>query len=242
MDTKSKYDITGQCFGSLTAIKISHKDEKGNMFWEYQCKCGNSHIARANTIKYVAKKRNDPEIPSCGCVELARKTKHGYRTAKNTHPLYRAYRGILDRCYNTNSPEYKWYGAKGITICDEWKENPEAFIKWSLENGWQKGLHIDKDILSKEKNIIPAIYSPDTCMWVTPQRNVSEATNRKNYGKHPNIKLSQEQVDEILNYYFSGEITNMAELARMYGLKASTSILRLIRIEKQRRADSNEIS
>lgn len=244
MSTKIKHDLTGLKFGSLTAVKLHHQDSKGNAFWEYKCQCGNTHIARANTVTYQSKqyKNKNPSVPSCGCANLKAVTKHGYRKKDNTHSAYRAYRGIMSRCYNLNDAEYKWYGAVGVTICDEWKNNPKAFIEWSLNNGWNKGLHIDKDIICNQLNIKPHIYSPDTCLWVTPQRNVSEATNRKNYGKHPNIKLSQTQVDEILHLYFSEQITNCNKLAKMFGVKSSSTIYRLIKIEKEKRANTNDIS
>lgn len=224
-------DITGIKFGSLTAVSFSHIKNR-QAFWNYSCKCGNTYTGRANTIAYQTKKKNDPQLPSCGCVELARKTKHGYRKVKETHPAYKAYRGIMSRCYDSNNREYQWYGAKGVTICDEWLNNPIAFVEWSINNGWSKGLHIDKDIICKVKGITPHIYSPETCQWVTPQINVSAATNRTNFGKHPNIKLSQQQVDEILHLYFSGKETNQSELARMYGLKSPASIGRLIKLAK----------
>lgn len=224
---KRSTDITGQVFGSLTAMKLDHVSNR-MAYWEYQCKCGNTHIARANTIKYETNKKNDPELPSCGCVELARKTKHGYRKAKDTHPAYRAYRGMMSRCYDTNNSAYKWYGAIGVTVCDEWKNNPQAFVEWSINNGWSKGLHIDKDILCKAKGIYPHIYSPETCQWVKPQVNVSAATNRSNYGKHPNVRLSQKQVDEIVNLYQTKQY-NGIELAKMYGVGAP-AIYRLIKL------------
>lgn len=229
--TKIK-DITGIKFGSLLAIKFEYTNEANLAFWQYQCNCGKLHIARSNTITYQAKK-GDPEIPSCGCVELARKTIHGFRKAKETHPLYKVYRGIMDRCYNTESTAYKWYGAIGVTICDEWKDNPLKFIEWGITNGWSKDLHIDKDILCKEKGINPKVYSPNTCLWVTVKKNVGFSTNRSNYGKHPNVRLSQETVDEILHKYFSGEETNQSELARQYGLMSSKSISRLIKLAKE---------
>ena len=233
MVSRSK-DITGQKFGSLTAVKLSHVKNR-LAFWEYKCDCGNTHIARANTVTYMTKQHNDPELPSCGCVELARKTKHGFRKAKDTHPAYRSYRGMMSRCYNPNDNGYKWYGALGVTVADCWKDNPEAFIKWSLENGWDHNLHIDKDIKCKELGIYPHIYSPETCTWTTAQVNLAAATNRSNYGKHPNVRLSQEEVDEILHLYFSGQITNQSELARMYGLKSPSSIGRLIKLELDQR-------
>lgn len=217
---KRSVDITGQVFGSLTAIKLNHVSSR-MAYWEYKCKCGNKHIARANTVKHQVNKKNDPELPSCGCVELARKTKHGYRKAKDTHPAYRAYHRIMSSCYNPSSRHYQWYGAVGVTMCDEWKNNPQAFIEWSINNGWSKGLHIDKDILCKAKEIYPPIYSPETCQWVKPQVNVSASTDRTNYGKHPNVRLSQKQVDEIVHLYQSKQY-NGVELASMYCVSPST--------------------
>ena len=191
MSGKTK-DITGQVFGSLTAIKLT-ETRNGMTYWDYQCVCGKTHNARASTVKYELKK-NDPELPSCGCVELARKTKHGFRSVKNTHPCYRAYRSMMSRCYDSNSPEYKWYGAKGVTVCDEWKGNSEAFITWSLNNGWKPRLHIDKDMKSSGAKT----YSPDTCQWVSAKENVGHATNRNNFGSHPNIKLSHLDVESVI--------------------------------------------
>lgn len=221
-------DITNQRFGSLTAICPSHKGKNNAIYWKYQCDCGKEHIARANTVTYEAKK-NRPNIPSCGCVELANKTKHGYRKKDNTHPTYMAYRGIMSRCYNEKDAEYKWYGAKGVTICNEWKNNPKAFIEWSINNGWKKGLHIDKDILCNKLGIHPGIYSPETCQWVTPQVNVSEACSRKNYGKHPNIKLSPKEAETIIELYVSGVLTNMSELGRKFGVNPGSISLLLVK-------------
>ena len=226
-------DITGIKFGSLTAIKVAYVKNRMT-YWEYSCVCGKTHIARASNVTYEATHKNDPELPSCGCIEVARKTKHGFRKANDRHPAYSAYRAMMSRCYNPNAKDYKWYGAVGVTVADCWKGNPEAFVKWSLENGWAKNLHIDKDIKCKAMGIYPHIYSPDTCTWTTAKINVSEASNRTNYGKHPNVKLSQEEVDEILRLYFSGEVTNQSELARMYGVYPS-SIGRLIRLELDQR-------
>lgn len=230
-------DIIGERFGSLTALYYSHS-EKRSAFWVYKCRCGKEHTARSNTVTYMTKKyqaRNDNELPSCGCVELARKTKHGFRQAKDTHPAYRAYRSMLNRCYNTNDPNYKWYGAIGVTVCDEWLNNPKAFVEWSISNGWKDGLHIDKDIKSKELGIEPGIYSPSTCQWVTAKVNVGAATNRDNYGKHPNVKLTHKEVKEIVHLYNSGTLSG-PKLAKKYGVSYSS----VYKILKLSRAGSNE--
>jgi len=229
MTGKRTKDITGQRFGSLVAVRFSHVKNR-MAYWEYQCDCGNLHVARGNTVAHQAKKfADDPQLPSCGCVELARKTRHGYRKAKDTHPAYRAYRAMMDRCYNPNTSTYQWYGERGVTVCDEWKDNPKAFIDWAIANGWQPGLHIDKDVLCDEKGIHPHVYSPDTCQWVTAKVNVGYATNRDNYGKHPNVRLSHENVAEIVGRWFSNEDTQQNALAIEYGVTPST-VKRLIDI------------
>lgn len=222
---KSKWvkDLTGQRFGSLTAIKLDHIGSNKSAYWLYKCDCGKEVVLRANTITYQAKRFKDtkPQFPSCGCQELKQKTKHGYRKAKNTNPVYRIWHCMKDRCYNSNSPEYKWYGAIGVTICDEWKDNPKAFCEWALSHGWYKGSHIDKDILCEKLNIHPHIYSPETCQFVSPKTNVGFATNRDNYGKHPNVKLSHEDVKKILQIRDEQHLSAY-KIAPMFGVGPST--------------------
>ena len=224
-------DITNQQFGYLTALQFVSSNRQGSR-WLYSCKCGNTLEARSNTVAYESKK-GKPNFPSCGCQELAQKTKHGYRKAKDTHPLYSVLKGMKERCYLQTCPVFKWYGAVGVTVCQEWLDDPKAFIEWGLVNGWSKGMHIDKDILCEKLGIRPHVYSPETCQFVTAKENVGFATNRDNFGKHPNVKLSHAQVAEILRLYFSGEQTSMSQLARDYKVHNS-SIQRLISLEKKR--------
>jgi len=68
--------------------------------------------------------------------------------------------GMKTRCYNPNASDYHYYGNRGVTICQEWLENTDAFIGWSLTHGWGRGLEIDR--IDNDD-----IYTPDNCRWTT---------------------------------------------------------------------------
>ena len=91
--------------------------------------------------------------------------------SKSSTKLYRVYDNMKTRCYNPNSEDFKSYGALGVTICKEWLDSFESFYLWALANGYKEGLTIDKDELCEAQKIIPKIYSPKTCQWITRQAN-----------------------------------------------------------------------
>lgn len=224
-------DITNHRFGSLVAISYNHTSDN-QAYWLYKCDCGKEHIARANTITYVAKKAKQPNIPSCGCVELANKTKHGFRKVKDTHPLYRTYRNIMSRCYNVNDKNYIFYGAKGVKICNEWKDNPIAFIKWGLANGWKKGLSIDKDIICNKLNIYPKVYSPLTCIFLPRKKNTSFSRSRNNIINNARLKLTLDKCKEIYEQYITHTYLSKNQfylaMCKKYNVKSTTTIKKAI--------------
>jgi hypothetical protein len=89
------------------------------------------------------------------------------------HPLYRKYSNMLTRCYNPNARSYKYYGAVGIHICKEWREDKEIFFDWAINNGWKPGLEIDR----RDNRLS---YYPQNCRFVTPKQNKQNKTPRRN--------------------------------------------------------------
>jgi len=85
--------------------------------------------------------------------------------------LENKYRAMVLRCTNPNSSTHKLYGAVGITVCKEWLDSRDTFIEWSLANGYEKGLELDKDMLSDKLGISPSTYSPQTCQYITHAEN-----------------------------------------------------------------------
>jgi len=80
------------------------------------------------------------------------------------HPLYSKWRGLIRRCTEKNNRKYPSYGGRGIGVCNEWRDNFDAFATWSIANGYQHGLQIDRTDNDGG-------YNPGNCRWVTPTEN-----------------------------------------------------------------------
>lgn len=167
-------NLIGQRFGRLTVIELHHREQVFNKrgikkgyknYWLCKCECGNEKVIVGESL--IANKTK-----SCGCFRneklKERRLKHGMSETK----LNGIYSSMKRRCYNKNDKNYNDYGNRGITVCDEWKNNSKAFYNWALSNGYQEGLTIDR--IDNNGN-----YEPSNCKWATMKEQSRHRRNSR---------------------------------------------------------------
>lgn len=148
---------------------------QSNQFVVCVCRCGAIVVGRVHAIRCGDKK-------SCGCwhdeVTSMRNRRrlgtsaYNYKNgAGSTHTrIYRIWRGMKDRCFNPKCKDFKNYGGRGISVCQQWLNDFLVFRDWAMQNGYDPNLTI-------EREDVDGHYDPGNCTWIPPEMQLR---NRRN--------------------------------------------------------------
>lgn len=174
-------DLKGMRFGKLRVVSYSHS-KNGKAHWEVICDCGNRKIIRSDSL---GRRSN-----SCGCVKsVGNNSKH----LKTNSKVYRAWQGMLQRCFNPKKANYSNYGGRGIKVCARWKNSFENFMTDMGEPRSDQSL----DRINNNGN-----YTPKNCRWAT---NKTQSNNRR----------SNRQIE------FAGEALSVSEWSGKTGISSA---------------------
>ena len=183
-------DLSGKRYGKIVVLERAENRGKHTM-WKCKCDCGNYTITGASELKSGTTK-------SCGCLKFeSRNSTHGLSDTR----LYGIWQGMKERCLKEYSPAYKWYGGRGITICQEWLDDFYNFYNWAIANGYKENLSIDR--INVDGN-----YEPSNCKWIPLEEQALNTRTTK-----------------FLTY--KGETKTVSEWCEITGIKKTTMLNRI---------------
>lgn len=176
MNNMRTLDLVGMRFGKLLVTAKDEDRKNGHdIYWLCKCDCGNEKSVTTGHLR-------SGTVKSCGCLHrqvslehLAEASKRALKHGEAGTKLYSVWNSMRQRCTNPKSRVYRWYGGKGVKICDEWKDFGK-FAAWAYANGY-KDL---EDVQYKERLSIDRIdsdgdYCPENCEWITVSENTRRA-------------------------------------------------------------------
>lgn len=176
---RKRIDLTGRTYNKLTVIKLD--EEKSNnrvKYWLCKCECGNTKSIEGSKLKNGTTK-------ACGCM------RGGIQKYEiNEKKLYKKWLHMKARCYDKNDISYKNYGNRGIKVCEEWLDY-NNFAKWSIENGYNSNLELDR--INTNGN-----YEPSNCRYVTHLKNSRNKRSTLKYN-YKNEILTLKEIADLNN-------------------------------------------
>lgn len=159
----NKLELSGHKYGRLLVIRPIGRNKHLQIIWECLCECG-------NLTKTLATKLKSGRAVSCGCINKERLIKMHTTHNLSKSPLYKKWKIIRNRCNNPKHEHYKYYGGKGIKMCDRWNDFNNFYD--DMFPTYKKGLTIER--------INPnGGYQPDNCKWDTVKNQARNKTNNR---------------------------------------------------------------
>ncbi len=150
-------NLIGEKFGRLTVVERT--DRRPRAWWKCVCECGQETEA-SSEILHKGDKR------SCGCLQVEHATQLGHNRRKHAEgwkpsEQFILWKSMKSRCYCKSNTAYKWYGAKGVTVCDRWLKGKEGLANF-IADMWPRpeGTTLDRKETSGN-------YSKENCKWST---------------------------------------------------------------------------
>ena len=143
-------DLTGQRFGRLVAIEISGKNRYGHRLWLCRCDCGRTTCAVTGALRGGL-------IRSCGCLHIETCRQVNWKHGQYRSGAYSSWLCMIQRCTNPKNTGYRDYGARGITVCQQWRDF-ETF----LADMGPRPVGASLDRLENTGN-----YEKRNCRWAT---------------------------------------------------------------------------
>ena len=184
--------VVGQTYSELTVLSLEGRDHASKMLVRCQCSCGKVHTLRFNSLQ-------TGKAVSCGHLSreatTTRNTKHGL----SRHPDFQVWVDMNKRCHGSNPDFTKNYRDRGISVCEQWRNNPAQFFR---DMGPRpQGMSLERVDNSKG-------YEPSNCVWATMKAQQNN--------KRTNIFLE-----------FNGKRMTIAQWAEHLGIAKQTLTTRI---------------
>jgi len=159
----ARVNRSGQRFGRLLILGRSASDRTGKQWWLCKCDCGSEKWISANNM-------SQGRIRSCGCLkrEVSPNLVHGHSIGPSTE--YMTWATMVARCSNPGRRDYKYYGGRGISVCDRWRQ---SFPNFLADMGLKPNPLLSIDRINNDGN-----YEPGNCRWTTRSQQSSNQRKR----------------------------------------------------------------
>lgn len=177
-----KRDLTGQRFGRLVVLGEAARGRGNEIRYHCVCDCGNTTVTYRNSLMSGRAK-------SCGCynkdqqAERLSKELRKYDRPTREDRLYKVWKGMRERCFYAKHKGFKYYGGRGITVCDEWRSDFAAFESWALANGYDRDARHGDCTLDRVD--VDGDYCPENCRWVSMAVQAKNKRSNQTSGSTP---------------------------------------------------------
>lgn len=159
-------DEVGHRYERLLVLEMAGRNISQQVEWRCKCDCGKETVVCGAALRAGT-------VVSCGCYGAEQRLKATRKHGLSNSKIYGSYKSMISRCTNPNDIDWKYYGGRGITVCDRWMESVENFYA-DMSPTWQEELTIER------KNVNLG-YSPENCCWITMKEQGGNKRNTRRF-------------------------------------------------------------